>query len=331
MQKLAAGNWKMNGSTAALAEVQALLAAHPAPACDMLLCPPATLLAPMAALAAGSALAVGGQDCHPETAGAHTGDISAAMLADAGASYVILGHSERRADHGETDALVRTKAEAAIAAGLIAIVCLGETEAERDAGDTLAVIGAQLDGSVPATATAATLVIAYEPVWAIGTGSTDLRETEVQQPNTTATLSFCNSSRAFSANSGQFEAGSTTTASSFLPSRPPFWFCSSTSISTVSFSVVSLIAIVPDSECNTPTLMVSAAWARVAPSVSAPVSSQGRNFGIVFVMRSPRIVIVVGSVRLNANFGRRTSINVPIKQYIDLSMTCSQFTQSNGR
>jgi len=172
MQKLAAGNWKMNGSTAALAEVQALLAAHPAPACDMLLCPPATLLAPMAALAAGSALEVGGQDCHPETAGAHTGDISAAMLADAGASYVILGHSERRADHGETDALVRTKAEAAIAAGLIAIVCLGETEAERDAGDTLAVIGAQLDGSVPATATAATLVIAYEPVWAIGTGRT---------------------------------------------------------------------------------------------------------------------------------------------------------------
>ena len=172
MQKLAAGNWKMNGSTAALAEVQALLAAHPAPACDMLLCPPATLLAPMAALAAGSALAVGGQDCHPETAGAHTGDISAAMLADAGASYVILGHSERRADHGETDALVRTKAEAAIAAGLIAIVCLGETEAQRDAGDTLAVIGAQLDGSVPATATAATLVIAYEPVWAIGTGRT---------------------------------------------------------------------------------------------------------------------------------------------------------------
>lgn len=172
MKKLAAGNWKMNGSAAALAEVQALLAAHPAPACQMLLCPPATLLAPMAALAAGSALAVGGQDCHPKAAGAHTGDISAAMLADAGASYVILGHSERRADHGETDALVVAKAEAAIAAGLIAIVCLGETEGQRDAGDTLAVIGTQLDGSVPETATAATLVIAYEPVWAIGTGRT---------------------------------------------------------------------------------------------------------------------------------------------------------------
>lgn len=172
MKKLAAGNWKMNGNTAALAEVQALLAAHPAPACDMLLCPPATLVAQMAAQAAGSALAVGGQDCHPKTSGAHTGDISAAMLADAGASYVILGHSERRADHGETDALVRAKAEAAIAAGLIAIVCLGETEGQRDAGDTLAVIGAQLDGSVPETATAATVVIAYEPVWAIGTGRT---------------------------------------------------------------------------------------------------------------------------------------------------------------
>ncbi|KAF0170384.1 MAG: triosephosphate isomerase (TIM) [Rhodobacteraceae bacterium] len=172
MKKLAAGNWKMNGNTAALAEVQALLAAHPAPACDMLLCPPATLVAQMAAQAAGSALAVGGQDCHPKTSGAHTGDISAAMLADAGASYVILGHSERRADHGETDALVRAKAEAAIAAGLIAIVCLGETEGQRDAGDTLAVIGAQLDGSVPETATAVTLVIAYEPVWAIGTGRT---------------------------------------------------------------------------------------------------------------------------------------------------------------
>ncbi len=172
MKKLAAGNWKMNGNRAALAEVSALLAAHPAPACEMLLCPPATLLAEMAALAAGSALQVGGQDCHPKASGAHTGDISAVMLVDTGASHVILGHSERRADHDETDALVRAKAEAAIAAGLIAVVCLGETEAQRDAGETLAVIGAQLDGSVPATATAAQLVLAYEPVWAIGTGRT---------------------------------------------------------------------------------------------------------------------------------------------------------------
>lgn len=172
MKKLAAGNWKMNGTRAALAEVSALLAAHPAPRCEMLLCPPSTLLAQMAALAAGSALEVGGQDCHANASGAHTGDISAAMLADAGASHVILGHSERRADHGETDALVRAKAEAALAAGLIAVVCLGETEAQRDAGDTLAVIGAQLDGSVPSSATAANLVLAYEPVWAIGTGRT---------------------------------------------------------------------------------------------------------------------------------------------------------------
>ena len=172
MKKLAAGNWKMNGNRAALFEVSALLAAHPAPDCEMLICPPTTLLAEMAALAAGSALAVGRQDCHANTSGAHTGDISAVMLADAGASHVILGHSERRADHGESDALVLAKTEAAIAAGLIAVVCLGETEAQRDAGDTLAVIGAQLDGSVPATATSANLVLAYEPVWAIGTGRT---------------------------------------------------------------------------------------------------------------------------------------------------------------
>jgi triosephosphate isomerase len=172
MKKLAAGNWKMNGTAAALSEVRALIAAHPAPACQMLLCPPATLVARMAEVAQGSALMVGGQDCHPKASGAHTGDISAAILKDAGATCVILGHSERRTDHGETDALVKAKAEAAIAEGLIAIVCIGETEAERDAGRTLDVIGTQLDGSIPAGATAANLVIAYEPVWAIGTGRT---------------------------------------------------------------------------------------------------------------------------------------------------------------
>jgi len=172
MRKLAAGNWKMNGNRAALDEVRTLLAAHAAPGCDMLLCPPATLIAAMADMAQGSALMVGAQDCHARPSGAHTGDISAQMLVDAGASHVILGHSERRADHGETDAMVRAKAAAAQAAGLIAIVCLGETEAQRDAGDTLAVIGAQLDGAVPEGATAANLVIAYEPVWAIGTGRT---------------------------------------------------------------------------------------------------------------------------------------------------------------
>lgn len=172
MQRLAAGNWKMNGTLAALAEAQALVAAHPSPGCEMLLCPPATLIHPLAAQAKGGPLMVGGQDCHPKASGAHTGDISAAMFADAGASHVILGHSERRTDHGETDALVKAKAEAALAAGLIAIVCIGETEAERDARRTLDVIGTQLDGSTPAGATAANLVVAYEPVWAIGTGRT---------------------------------------------------------------------------------------------------------------------------------------------------------------
>ncbi|MBN8630398.1 MAG: triose-phosphate isomerase [Rhodobacterales bacterium] len=172
MKKLAAGNWKMNGTKASLAEVEALLAAHPGPTCEMLLCPPATLISQMAALAADSALMVGAQDCHAKPQGAHTGDISVAMLKDAGASHVILGHSERRTDHGETDAQVRAKAEAVVDAGLVAIVCIGETESERDAGQTLAVIGSQIDGSIPMAATAANLVVAYEPVWAIGTGRT---------------------------------------------------------------------------------------------------------------------------------------------------------------
>jgi triosephosphate isomerase (TIM) len=172
MKKLAAGNWKMNGTAVDLAEVAALIKAHPAPACEMLLCPPATLLARMAQAADGTALLVGGQDCHPNASGAHTGDISAAMLRDAGATHVVLGHSERRSNHAETDALVAAKAAAAMEAGLVAIVCIGETEAERDAGRTLTVIGGQLEGSVPANATAATLVVAYEPVWAIGTGRT---------------------------------------------------------------------------------------------------------------------------------------------------------------
>ncbi|MCB6177586.1 triose-phosphate isomerase [Rhodobacter sp. Har01] len=172
MRKLAAGNWKMNGVAASLAEVKALLAAHPDPVCEMLLCPPATLIAQMAWAAKGSVLKIGGQDCHPKAAGAHTGDISAAMLADAGAGHVILGHSERRADHGEGDALVQAKAQAAWAAGLVAVICVGETEAQRDGGQTLAVVGGQLAGSVPDGATAANTVIAYEPVWAIGTGRT---------------------------------------------------------------------------------------------------------------------------------------------------------------
>jgi triosephosphate isomerase (TIM) len=175
-RKLAAGNWKMNGTTAALAEVEALIAGLPAPECEVLLCPPATLIARMTEVAKGSALKVGGQDCHAEVSGAHTGDISAGMLADAGASHVILGHSERRADHGETDSAVRAKAEAAQAAGLVALICVGETEAERDAGRELEVIGAQLAGSVPDTANGADTVIAYEPIWAIGSGRTPTEE-----------------------------------------------------------------------------------------------------------------------------------------------------------
>jgi triosephosphate isomerase (TIM) len=174
MRKLAAGNWKMNGTSVDLAEIAKLIDAHPAPNCDMLICPPATLLSRMAERAAGSALQIGGQDCHAGSNGAHTGDISAAMLKDAGASHVILGHSERRADHSETDASVQAKASAAQAIGLVAIVCVGETEAQRDAGTTLSVIGNQLAGSLPANLATApeALVVAYEPVWAIGTGRT---------------------------------------------------------------------------------------------------------------------------------------------------------------
>lgn len=172
LPKLAAGNWKMNGLTASLAEARALAEAHPEPGCQVLLCPPATLLAPMAQALAGSAVRIGGQDCHANAKGAHTGDISAAMLADAGAGFVILGHSERRADHGETDATVAAKVQAAWGAGLVAIVCMGETLAQRDAGKTLAVVAGQLAGSLPEGATAANTVIAYEPVWAIGTGRT---------------------------------------------------------------------------------------------------------------------------------------------------------------
>lgn len=171
---LIAGNWKMNGLTAdgiALARDVAAGAAA-AGAVELLVCPPATLIAPVAAMLAGSVVAIGGQDCHARASGAHTGDISAEMLADAGARYVILGHSERRSDHGDSDAAVRAKTEAAWRAGLTAIVCIGETLAERDAGRTLAVLETQLRGSLPPGASAATLVVAYEPVWAIGTGRT---------------------------------------------------------------------------------------------------------------------------------------------------------------
>jgi triosephosphate isomerase (TIM) len=169
-RKIAAGNWKMHGDGAALAEIDALIAAHPAPTCRIVICPPATLIHRMAARAEGSAITLGGQTCHAATSGAHTGDISAPMLIEAGATHVILGHSERRADHGETDAQVQAQTGAALATGLTAILCIGETEAQRDAGVTLAVVETQLRGSIPEGVTAANLVIAYEPIWAIGTG-----------------------------------------------------------------------------------------------------------------------------------------------------------------
>lgn len=170
VRKLAAGNWKMNGTRESLAEAEALKATLPAPTVDVLICPPATLLARLSDVLSGSAIATGGQDCHAAEGGAHTGDLSAAMLVDAGASHVILGHSERRTDHGETDSDVRAKARSAIAAGLRAVVCVGETLAEREAANTLSIIGGQLAGSVPDLVSADRLVIAYEPVWAIGTG-----------------------------------------------------------------------------------------------------------------------------------------------------------------
>jgi len=170
--KLAAGNWKMNGLGRDLSEIRALISAMGTPSCEVLICPPATLIDRMRILADETALQVGAQDCHAQASGAHTGDISVAMLADAGATYVIVGHSERRADHGETDALVRAKTDAVLGQRLVAIVCVGETEAQRDADQTLAVVGAQMRGSMPEGCTAQTVVVAYEPVWAIGTGRT---------------------------------------------------------------------------------------------------------------------------------------------------------------
>jgi triosephosphate isomerase (TIM) len=175
IRPLIAGNWKMNGLKASLAEFEAMLAgaSQVAAKADLLVCPPATLITTLAEKARGAkTLSLGGQDCHPKASGAHTGDISAEMLADAGASAVIVGHSERRADHGETDALVRQKAEAAWRAGLTAIVCIGETQHHRDGGKTLDICGGQLAGSLPDGASSGNLVVAYEPVWAIGTGLT---------------------------------------------------------------------------------------------------------------------------------------------------------------
>jgi triosephosphate isomerase (TIM) len=169
-RKLIAGNWKMNGSMAALAEIDVISAAAQPLAVDVVICPPFTLIG----LASGRGVPVGGQDCHAKASGAHTGCVSADMLVEAGATYCIVGHSERRTDNGETDADVRGKAEAAIAAGMTAIVCVGETLAERDADDAVAVVKRQLAGSLPGILDKT--VVAYEPVWAIGTGRTPSAE-----------------------------------------------------------------------------------------------------------------------------------------------------------
>ena len=175
VRPLVAGNWKMNGSRASLGEIAAMrraVDAGEAGAAEVAVCPPATLLGAAAAILEGGGLNLGAQDCAAADSGAYTGDISAPMLRDAGASYVIVGHSERRAGHGESDAAVRAKAEATHRAGLAAILCVGETRAEREGGRAIEVVSGQLRGSLPGKATPADLVVAYEPVWAIGTGLT---------------------------------------------------------------------------------------------------------------------------------------------------------------
>jgi triosephosphate isomerase (TIM) len=174
IRALVAGNWKMNGTTAMLQQPRLLatMLGDVKLKCDVLVCPPATILRRVKGVLRGSKIKVGGQDCHAAASGAHTGDVSAEMLKDAGATYVIVGHSERRTNHKETDAVVQAKAAAAHKAGLVAIICIGETLDERKGGKTLSVLSTQLKGSIPEGATATNTVVAYEPVWAIGTGLT---------------------------------------------------------------------------------------------------------------------------------------------------------------
>lgn len=171
---IVAGNWKMNGLSSSVEQLNALaemLSKDTKANCDVLICPPFTLLTTFVQQTPAS-IAIGAQDCHTNSSGAHTGDISATMIKDVGASHVIVGHSERRADHGETNEVVSSKAAAAISSGLMAIICVGETEAQRDAGQTLEVVLSQITESIPAEASAKNFIIAYEPVWAIGTGRT---------------------------------------------------------------------------------------------------------------------------------------------------------------
>ena len=175
VRPLIAGNWKMNGLSSAIGEIErlkTLLAEAGTVSADILLCPPATILDRAGRSVAESCIRIGGQDCHSAASGAHTGDLSAQMLADCGAKYVIVGHSERRADHGESDAVVRGKAEAAMKAGLTPVICVGESESDRDAGKALDVVGLQVAQSLPDFESGAEIVVAYEPVWAIGTGKT---------------------------------------------------------------------------------------------------------------------------------------------------------------
>ncbi|MNV45601.1 Triosephosphate isomerase [compost metagenome] len=176
--KLVAGNWKMNGLGASLGEAEALAKAlqEQAAACRVALCPPATLLDRMARIVSDTSVELGGQDCHGEASGAFTGSVSAAMVADAGATLVILGHSERRAGFGETDADVAAKVEAALAAGLEPIICIGETLAERESGQAVEVVSRQVAGSLPSSLSGKAFAVAYEPVWAIGTGLTPTLE-----------------------------------------------------------------------------------------------------------------------------------------------------------
>jgi len=173
LRHLVAGNWKMNGSRAMAAQLIADLKTQGgAVAADLLVCPPFPYLIHAAEFVMGSNIALGAQDCAPQESGAHTGDVAAAMLKDCGCTHVILGHSERRTDHGESSAQVAAKAKAAQAAGLVAIVCVGETDSQRDAGETLKVVESQIVNSIPQGSTPSNLVVAYEPVWAIGTGRT---------------------------------------------------------------------------------------------------------------------------------------------------------------